>query len=397
MAQLTSRTRIDTEALKRDRPLADVIASYGVGLRREGAGTYRGLCPFHQEHTPSFWVDVRDQTNEHYFCFGACGAHGDVITFVMEREGCSFAEACEQLSTRGKLPVVQPASRTSARPIGPQWESMSPDSVELEVLDLALQTYEQQLWQSARARAYLRRRAIPEEIARAQRVGYAVGHTLIERLANLSLRTSATETALAIAARIGLMVERPSNQEHVVLRREFFADRIVIPELRNGRPIWCIGRAVEEPPPSDAQIHPTGTPPIKPRPKYLGLPGQKPLIGLEHIAGSRAVFLVEGPLDWLAAVGWGLPAFALCGTHFPTERMPALAEAIAVYGLFDPDRAGQSAVERFAPLFGRRWRPVRLPNSLDLAELAALGGPGRETFRLLVGRARAAAWRDGHA
>ena len=50
---------IDTEALKRERPLADVVASYGIALRRESAGTYRALCPFHQEHTPSFWIDAR--------------------------------------------------------------------------------------------------------------------------------------------------------------------------------------------------------------------------------------------------------------------------------------------------------------------------------------------------
>ena len=191
-------------------------------------------------------------------------------------------------------------------------------------------------------------------------------------------------------------MERPSDDEGVTLRREFLTDRLVIPELRDGKPIWMIGRAVEVNLASATQTEPTGTRISKPRPKYLGLPGEKPLIGLEHVVGRRTAFLVEGPLDWLAAVAWGLPAFALCGTHFPTERMPALADAIAVYGLFDPDRAGRSAAERFAPLFGSRWRPVRLPNSLDLAELAALGGPGREMFRLLVGRARAAAWHDGH-
>src|ERR671929_1752489 len=84
---------VDTEALKRERPLTDVVASYGIALRRESAGTYRALCPFHQERTPSFWIDARDESSSHYFCFG-CLAHGDVLTFVMEREGCSFLEAC---------------------------------------------------------------------------------------------------------------------------------------------------------------------------------------------------------------------------------------------------------------------------------------------------------------
>ena len=59
--------------------------------------------------------------------------------------------------------------------------------------------------------------------------------------------------------------------------------------------------------------------------------------------------------------------------------------------MFDPDRAGQSAAERFAPLFGSRWRPVRLPNNLDLAELATGAKPVAK-FDMLVGRARAAAW-----
>jgi DNA primase len=73
--------RIDTDTLKRERPLADVVASYGITLRRESAGTYRAVCPFHQEHTPSFWIDARDSSAEHYFCFG-CTAHGDVVLRV---------------------------------------------------------------------------------------------------------------------------------------------------------------------------------------------------------------------------------------------------------------------------------------------------------------------------
>jgi DNA primase len=73
--------RIDVEELKRSRPLADVVAASGVSLRRAGNGTFRGLCPFHEERTPSFWIDARDPLNEHYWCFG-CAAHGDVVRRV---------------------------------------------------------------------------------------------------------------------------------------------------------------------------------------------------------------------------------------------------------------------------------------------------------------------------
>jgi len=405
MSQATSNARrIDTEALKRERPLADVVASYGIALRREGAGTYRALCPFHQERTPSFWIDARDSSAEHYYCFG-CLAHGDTITFVMEREKCSFQEACERLSTRGRPPVVEPAQRSSGKPTGRRWEQLSLDSDEAHVLDLALQVYEKELWRDARAQAYLRRRAISEEVARAQRLGYANGRALLHRLKD---GKDSDAELLPVAVQLGLVLERPSGDDDTPAYREFFLDRLIVPELRQGRPIWCIGRAVEdEAPPvpilqdgiAVAAVESGPTAPTssstatrRPRPKYLGLPGEKPLMGLEYVRGRRAAFIVEGPFDLLAAIGWNLPAFAICGTHFPSERLPALAEALAIYGVFDPDRAGRSAAERFAPLFGSRWRPVRLPNSLDLAELAALGAAGREMWDILVGRARAAAW-----
>src|SRR4030081_2078049 len=119
--------RIDIEALKRERPLADLVASYGIALRRESAGTYRALCPFHQERTPSFWIDAREGSKEHYWCFG-CSAHGDVITFVMERESCPSPGACERLSTRARPPVLEPAPGAPARPAGRRWEELPTDS-----------------------------------------------------------------------------------------------------------------------------------------------------------------------------------------------------------------------------------------------------------------------------
>jgi DNA primase len=390
MPRTTSAARrIDTETLKRERPLADVVASYGVVLRRESAGTYRALCPFHQERTPSFWIDARDDAATHYYCFG-CTASGDVITFVMERESCSFQEACERLSTRGRPPMVEPAPRMSATSAGRRWEELAADSVEAQVLDRALQVYQDQLWGSRRAREYLKTRGISEEVARQKRLGYADGHTLVPWLRG----ASADGQLLRTAVELGLVLERPGGEDDRPQYREFFVDRLIVPELRGGQPIWCIGRAIDDPPtpltPADAPAAPR----TRARPKYLGLAGEKPVLGLEHVVGRRAAYIMEGPVDWLAAVGWGLPAFAICGTHFPPERLPALAEALAIYGVFDPDRAGHSAAERFAPLFGSRWRPLRLPNGLDLAELALLGAAGYETFEVLVGRARAAAWQQ---
>src|SRR5262245_19520452 len=90
--------RVDTAAPKREHPLEDVIAGYGIALHRSG-GRYWALCPFHDERTASFCVDVRDPADIHFHCFG-CTAHGDVIDFVMRRESCSFPQACERLGAR---------------------------------------------------------------------------------------------------------------------------------------------------------------------------------------------------------------------------------------------------------------------------------------------------------
>jgi len=394
MLQADREGRIDTEALKRDRPLVDVIASYGIALRRESAGTYRALCPFHQEHTPSFWVDARgDAAEAHYWCFG-CGAHGDAITFVMEREGCSFREACERLSTRGRPPLLESTQSAPPHSTGRRWEELAADSIEAQVLEGALLVYQEQLWHSRRARDYLRTRAVAEEVARGQRLGFADGHSLLRWL-----RHQATDPILLqVAVALGLVLSRPVGDSPEQVYREFFVDRLIVPELRGGRPIWCIGRAIDDPAPGSLSgataVSEATLPTTRPRPKYLALRGEKPVLGLEHVLGRRAAYLMEGPFDWLAALGWELPAFAICGTHFPSERLGALQAATAIYGVFDPDRAGRSAAERFAPLFGSRWRPIRLPNNVDLAELATMGEAGREMFRSLVGRARATAWQD---
>src|SRR5206468_6028476 len=116
------RHRIDGEEIKRLRQLPDVVAASGVSLRRAGNGTFRGLCPFHEERTPSFWIDARDPRNEHYWCFG-CAAHGDVIAYVMAREVCGFVEACELLSA-GQLPNRESEAQPKGRSSGLHWEFM---------------------------------------------------------------------------------------------------------------------------------------------------------------------------------------------------------------------------------------------------------------------------------
>jgi DNA primase len=147
----------------------------------------------------------------------------------------------------------------------------------------------------------------------------------------------------------------------------------VVPELRAGQPIWLIGRRPDE----LSQI------------KYLTLPGERPILGLERARGRREVFLIEGVFDWLTAVSWGLPAFSACGTALPANRLGWLARAEVVWGVLDADRGGREGSERFAAALGRRWRPLALPDGLDLNDLGRQPGGRGRFFRLLAHARRA--------
>jgi DNA primase len=390
MTRIRGESRIDTAALRRERPLEDVVAAYGIPLRRGGAGRYWALCPFHQERTASFCVDARDPDDPHFHCF-SCSEHGDVIDLVMRLEGCSFSEACDRLTHRRQPQSVgEGVRREVPRNSGRRWDLIPPGSAEARVLALVADLFVAGLNASTRAQGYLKQRGVSLDLAHAQRVGYANGRSLLPALRRVE-SDGASPGSVELATELGLLVERPDG-EHPKLR-EFFFDRLIIPEVRGGRPVWFIGRSIE-----DAAACSAANPEVpgrRPRPKYLSLPGERPILGLERVLGRSTAYLVEGPLDWLAGVAWDLPVFAICGTHVPLERLPNLGAAVAIYGVFDPDRAGHSAAERFAPLIGARWRPITLPNGMDLAGLAERGEPGRELFQGLIARARATAWRQG--
>ncbi|HET8630724.1 MAG TPA: toprim domain-containing protein, partial [Thermomicrobiales bacterium] len=119
------------------------------------------------------------------------------------------------------------------------------------------------------------------------------------------------------------------------------------------------------------------------------LPGARPLLGRESVAGRRVAFVVEGVFDWLTAVEWGLPACSPGGTALAAGRLGALAGAARLYGVFDGDAAGRAAAARYARHFAGRWRTVRLPAGCDLNDLGRRpGGRARFLARLRAARGR---------
>ncbi len=349
----------DIAEIKVSYPLLEVVERAGVRLRRSGSHRWQGLCPFHADRNPSFFVDV---DSERFVCFG-CKVRGDVIDFVRLHEQLStVAQACTWL-TGTPAPTATPRARPPA-PTGQRERRWDRLTLEQQlVLNAAGALYRDALWRNPRARAYLAERGLPDWVVRACGLGYADGRSLEAHLRK--------HGGLRIAEDLGLL-RRPEPGEDGRMLREHFAGRIVIPELRGGQPIWFLGR------------HPTRK---EMRVKYLGLPGEKPVLGFERAAGRREVFLIEGAFDWLTAVSWNLPAFSTCGTDFPPDRLGWLARARVIFGVLDGDHAGREAAERFGVALGRRWLPVELPPGSDLNDLGRQPG-GRALFFRLVADAR---------
>ncbi|MDG6910213.1 MAG: toprim domain-containing protein [Nitrososphaerota archaeon] len=352
--------RLDLKALKRAHPLVDLLRASGVALVPSGRDTYRALCPFHEDEHPSLLVDARDQ---HFHCFG-CRVHGDVFDFVMRRDHVDLLEACSRLDTVS-TPTANATSefRTPSARTGPRWERLTLD--EQVVMNTAGAVYQQALWREKRALDYVRRRGIPDWVIRECCLGYADGYSLEAYLRRRS--------GLKVAQDLGLLRPRERGDPGSSLR-EFLAGRIVVPELRGGQALWFIGRSLDDEPS---------------RPRFLALGGERPILGFERAAGRHESFLVEGVFDYLTAVSWKLPAFSPCGTHLPVERLGFLARARRIWGVFDGDRAGHEANERFQEMLGGRWRALALPEGSDLNDLGCTVG-GRAQFFLILSAAREA-------
>src|SRR3954471_24768747 len=158
--------RFTTETVERVKDAADVveIVSSYTDLRRSGE-RYTGLCPFHEERTPSFSVDAREKL---YYCFG-CEAGGDVFRFVQEKEGLGFPEAVEALADRYGVEVEREAEDPRAEEARKRRARLS------ELLERTAQFYATYLWDSkeaAKAREYLESRGLGEEVLRDFGVGY---------------------------------------------------------------------------------------------------------------------------------------------------------------------------------------------------------------------------------
>jgi DNA primase len=348
--------RIPDEIIDEVRAATNIVEVIGEYVPLVAAGrNYKGLCPFHEEKTPSFIVSPDRQT---YHCFG-CSAGGNVYSFLMKNQGLEFREALELLA--GRAGITLPRAPEATRAAG----EAGPGRL-LAALEDATRFFEQNLWQreaGRRARGYLVERGIREDTARLFRLGYALPgfDSLRRRLGDAHGLTT------LIAA--GLLVDRGADRNY-----DRFRDRLVFPILGpGGHPVGFGARSMD------------GS-----EPKYLNSPEtavyhkREVLYGLQAARGTLArqgtAWIVEGYMDVLALhqAGFGA-AVAVSGTALSERHARLLGRHTRqVLLLFDGDDAGRAAILRSLPSLlaeGLAVRVALIPGGDDPDSLVRKGGP----------------------
>lgn len=302
--------------------IVDVVGRY-VQLRKGGANLL-GLCPFHNEKSPSFTVSP---TKQFYHCFG-CGAHGSAITFLMEHTGTSFPEAVRTLAASAGMTV--PEENRSPRQQQESARRKAEESRHTQVLDAAQAHYLKQLRASPAAIRYLKQRGLTGEIA----AHFGLGWSGTDRHGLSQVFPNYEDPTLVES---GLVIESEDGR-----RYDRFRERVMFP-IRNARGslIGFGGRIIG-----------------KGEPKYLNSP-ETPLFSKGHelyglwearqsIRQEGQVIVVEGYMDVVGLAQQGIAnAVATLGTATTPDHVKKLLRASdKVIFSFDGDGAGRRAAWR---------------------------------------------------
>jgi DNA primase len=362
---------ISDDKLQELRDRVDVVAvvQRRVGLKKSGRD-WKGLCPFHGEKTPSFYV-VPDKRIFH--CFG-CGATGDAIKFVMQLDGKSFREAAEQLAGEAGVDL---------KPEDPEEARRSARRAALaEVNEKACVFYERVLWEHPRgavARDHLEKRGVTVDSAKAWRLGYAPDQwdQLCKSMARGKVDAKLVEEA-------GLGVPRKKQQGLY----DRFRGRLTIPIREAGRTVGFGGRLLEG----------------KSEAKYLNSP-ETPLYtkggvlfaldkARDSIRREGVALFVEGYFDAIGLHQAGVQtAVATCGTALTEKHLDLVQRAGAreLVFVFDGDAAGLRAAQRASEIAAAAAVPARVlvpPGGEDPDETVLRIGV--KAFRELVSSAQPA-------
>lgn len=361
--------RIPEETLERVRDASDIVdvVSAHVQLRQRG-NNWSGLCPFHEEKTPSFNVNAQRQI---YHCFG-CGVGGDVFKFVQEIDKVSFIEAVTFLAERAGVELPKNQGPGEDDRLDPLFRAH----------DLATKYYSYMLRQpeGAEALAYLHRRGLSDELINQENLGYApAGWTSFLEMARRRQHDA------GVLTQAGLVSPSRRGQGHY----DRFRQRIIFPISNlSGRVIAFGARAMSD----------------EDQPKYLNSPETpiyqkgRILYGLsrarEPIRRSKTALVVEGYMDVLGLLHVGVEnVVAASGTALTIDQVQLLGRYTErVVLIFDGDAAGSNAAIRGIEILLKTdldVRVVTLPPGHDPDSLVREEG-GSDALAGLIERAPAA-------
>lgn len=351
------------EEVRSKNDIVDVISSY-VKLQKKGS-SYFGLCPFHNEKSPSFSVSREKQM---YYCFG-CGAGGNVFTFLMEYENYSFQEALKYLADRAGVELPEAEYSKEAR------ERADQKAILLEINKVAAQYFYVQLKspQGAHALSYLKDRGLSDEMIHSFGLGYSnkYSNDLYQYLKSKGYRDE-----LIVKAGLVTVDERYGVSDK-------FWNRVMFPIMdSNSRVIGFGGRVM-----GDA------------KPKYLNSPEtmifdkSRNLYGLNRARSSRKPYflLCEGYMDVISLHQAGFSnAVASLGTALTPGHASLIKRYVKeVYLTYDSDEAGTKAALRAMPILkdvGITARIIRMEPYKDPDEF--IKHLGAEAFEERIHKAR---------
>jgi DNA primase len=371
-----SKGRISPEFLQKVKDAVNIVDVVGehVVLRKSGSN-FTGLCPFHNERSPSFSVSEQKQL---YHCYG-CKKGGDLVGFVREIHGLSFTEAVEELADRANLQLPKDFQRSedeepeAAKRRSEQREKLA---TAYRLNRFAAKFFREQLVNPASAHIaeYIRKRGVDSGLSQAFYVGAAPASW--DALASFFVNAKAP---MPLAVELGLVKPsqkgggRPGGPGYF----DLFRNRAIFPILDlRGKVVGFGGRGLPNPP---------GAPDVGGEsPKYLNssesmlFQKSKLAYGLfqaqKHIREKDEVILVEGYFDVLALHAAGFQnAVATCGTSLTEDHLQLFRKfASKVTVLFDGDRAGITATDRAMELGlknGAVLYGATLPDGLDPDEI----------------------------
>jgi len=354
--------RIKEEILKR----ADIVSTIEryVPLKKSG-NSYMGLCPFHNEKSPSFSVSPDTGNGGMYYCFG-CQKGGDIFNFLMEKEGFSFTEALKSLASEYGIPWNIENSKKE----GDEYTSTSNRFTLLKASEFAANFFYDEMKKSAFAKEYFKSRGISGETAKEFRLGFAPNS--YDALLSAARRAKFDENLLIEASLI-------KKSEWGVY--DFFRNRAIFPIFdTSGRPVAFGGRAMGDEMPK--YLNSSNSPLYDKSRIFYGYYQAQ-----NEIKAEKTAILVEGYMDMISLYQNGIKnAIAPCGTSFSQEHAVFLSrvcqKAIVV---FDGDKAGingaKKIIEKLLPL-EIDVRHVLIPNNQDPDDFVRKNG--KDAFSELV-------------